>query len=154
MLLKMSPKFEPHFSPNQDENNAMIARELPWFLRWLLDSEPDSQIKGSARFGFEPYHHNSLVQASLDQNPSFRFIETLDVFRREYKRHHDDKVMFEGTVTELVREINKIDGLKDVNKEHVNVIGRWLHQLHAHVDWLHKPRTLDGRTMWKIDLPV
>jgi len=154
MLLKMSHKFEPHFSPNQDENNAMIARELPWFLRWLLDSEPDPQIKESARFGFEPYHHNSLVQASLDQNPSFRFIETLDVFRKEYKRHHDDKVMFEGTVTELVREINKIDGLKDVNKEHVNVIGRWLHQLHAHVDWLHKPRTLDGRTMWKIDLPV
>ena len=153
MLLKMSPTFAPVFSPDQDANNNMIARELPWFLRWLLQNGPDKAIKPSPRFGFEPYHHPTLVQASLDQNPSFRFIETLDVFRAEYKRHHNDKTQFEGTVTELLREINKVEGLKEINREHAGVVGRWLHQLHAHVDWIHAPRTKDGRTLWKIILP-
>jgi hypothetical protein len=153
MLLKMSPKFEPLFSSNQDENNAMITRELPYFLRWLIQNPAHPCIKKSPRFGFEPYHHPSLVQASLDQNPSFRFIETLDVFRAEYKRHHADKTTFEGTVTELLREINKVDGLKEINREHAGVVGRWLHQLHAHVDWMHAPRTKDGRTLWKVILP-
>ena len=151
MLLRCS-NWRPEFSVMREQNNSMVTRELPFFLRWLTQWTMPADIKSSARFGFEPFHHPELVAASRDQSPSYRFREALELWRVEYKKANPSQTYWEGKVTDLAQSIGMIDGLHEVRGWKSQHIARWLHQIQNHTPFIHEPRTLRGYTIWKIDL--
>lgn len=71
----------PSFLERQ-ENEDRIARELPFFLRWLLEWKTPDYVKAErARFGLKSYHHPSLMKASKASSSETRLAEMLHEWR-------------------------------------------------------------------------
>ena len=54
------------FLPTEDENRAVLAEELPYFARWLIEWVPPefTNEEGEHRFGVKAYHHPELLKKS------------------------------------------------------------------------------------------
>src|SRR5438132_4097980 len=49
---------------------AVIAQELPFFLRWLLVWTPKKPLKTNERFGIDSWHHPDLLCKSFEDSPA------------------------------------------------------------------------------------
>jgi hypothetical protein len=87
-----------------------IIRELPYFLRWLIDtwSEPD-WIKRDSRFGIEPYHYGELKEQADAVSASANFEEAVEEYLGEYFRLNASAEEWRGNATKL-GEAMKADG--------------------------------------------
>lgn len=89
---------------SQDEMENLLARELPYFLCWLLDWTPPAHCYEGAdvRFGLAPYAEPSLLQSANLSSGKSVFVEILTRWLTEYfteQAPHADR--WEGTATEL-----------------------------------------------------
>lgn len=91
--------------PNRHELAKIIARELPFFLRWLLDWTPPDYIERHTRFGYAAYHEKLLLDQALQGSKSTPFKELLiEALRMEFEA--DPKLTeWSGTLTQVIRLI-------------------------------------------------
>jgi hypothetical protein len=68
---------------------ATIARELPFFLRWLVDWTIPAHLTGDARFTIKSYHHPSMLEMSKTSGRESTFREVLDMVFAEYFKGSD-----------------------------------------------------------------
>jgi hypothetical protein len=87
---------------SQPEMEAVLLRELPHFLRWLLDWTPPSHCYEGAdvRFGLAPYHEESLLRAANLSSGKSVFVEILSRWLKDYFKENSLD-LWEGTATEL-----------------------------------------------------
>lgn len=88
----------------QHRMEEMLARELPWFARWLLDWQPPAHCFEGAevRFGLAPYAEPSIVRAANLSSGKTVFIEILTRWLKDYFTEAKPNALFwEGTATEL-----------------------------------------------------
>jgi hypothetical protein len=91
----------------QDKMEAMLARELPLFARYLLDYQiPVECQSADPRFGVRNYLEPSLVNTANQSSISGTFAEILEEFTRAHfteREPHADK--WEGTALQLHKSI-------------------------------------------------
>lgn len=86
--------------------DEILAKELPYYARWLLDWKiPSHLISKDRRFGVVPYHHPDLVRAAVHQGPSHALAEFLSSTMDMYRAAHPEKQFWVGTATELYKDM-------------------------------------------------
>jgi hypothetical protein len=140
------------------EMEEVILRELPYFLRWLLDEfQPDPALvdRESPRYGLKVYHHPGLVQTARESSGHFRMAQILDIFRAQWVREGREGRYLEGTSTEILMELLKPDSdtaplMRGMTP---NYFGRLLSSLakqEAGVPWLVRA-SRNNQAIWRID---
>lgn len=101
-----------NFRPDFRNVEEVIERELPFFLRWLLDwSPPADVIKGDERFRILPYQHPDLVAAARTASADYQLAEMLRI--AIHKSIINDKKEIERWMTASeIRECLDIEGLR------------------------------------------
>ncbi|NOS67029.1 MAG: hypothetical protein HOO67_01535 [Candidatus Peribacteraceae bacterium] len=108
MLFLAAPKRADGFVFEEEkETRALLARELPFFARFLLDYVPEPQCVGEeVRFGVREYHEPSLLMEANLSSTSATFGEILDESLREYFCVRDEEADFwSGTALQLHKMI-------------------------------------------------
>lgn len=92
--------------PHRDSLDAVLAKELPYFARFLLDWEyPERITSGSGRFGVDSYHHPDMVDVSQQQGLTGHVLEVLVKFLEQYHEQNKDKPFYRGTNDELYNDL-------------------------------------------------
>jgi hypothetical protein len=93
---------------------AIIARELPFFLRWLIDWEVPARIVGENRFGIKAFIHEGVRAAAICSGDTGDILEIVESWIWRSGSHLRDTygVRWHGTATEWITEISKDDGLR------------------------------------------
>ena len=97
-----------HFPP-QAELEALVARQLPYYLRWLLDYKiPDHCRTTDQRFGgIRSYIEPSLRRTAEQSSLTSAFWEIIELWKPLY-REETHKEMWEGTSLELHRALSSV----------------------------------------------
>lgn len=112
ILLFRGGEWLPEFL-EREANEARINKELPHFLRWLLDWRTPDYVKATrARYGINSYHHPSLMQASKAGSSLTRLAEMLAEWR---KNRPGEPRWF--TATGLRKELSDDAGIRDGLRE-------------------------------------
>lgn len=61
---------------------AIIARELPFFLRWLVDWEMPVHIAGENRFGIKAFIHEDIRAAAIHSGDAGDVLEMIESWIR------------------------------------------------------------------------
>lgn len=101
------------FSDTFQERVAMVRRELPHFLRWLLDWEAPKEIRDpGTRYGVKPYHHEILTLRAHLSSPVGGFNDLIEDWRQSYFANRAPEAEYwEGTATHLLRAVTLEDPL-------------------------------------------
>lgn len=135
--------------PGEMEQRKLVAAELPYFCRWLLDwTVPDHLVSEDPRFGVNPYHHIDLHQASVQQGHSHTVFELLMDFIESEKEQHPEKDAWEGRCTSLYREM-AILGESMMKRVTVHQLGTSLGMLVSRGLPI-TTRVAKGNTLWRI----
>jgi len=109
-ILKFSDA--PREFPSAAELDEIIKRELPYFLRWLLDWTPPAEVMGDHRYGVKSFIHEGLREQSLY---SGELGDILDVVRTWIKccnpreRHGNT---WRGTASDFKAELSNEDSIR------------------------------------------
>jgi hypothetical protein len=157
MLFKLSSSFTPKFYNTNSQNEEMVLKELPHFLRWVLDYQVDSRVIDPLykRFEIKSFHHHELVeQANLESREYVlsEYIEQwLVVARKAYKKGE----IVELTATALLSAIKEANNGQDIGSIKAENLGKQLHKLLEQnmVSELLSKKMRDGRTVYAF-MPV
>jgi uncharacterized protein DUF5906 len=73
-------------------SDAVAIKELPSFLKWLLEwVPPASVVADNPRFGVKHYHHPNLLAAAVDAGSGARLREMVEIFYEESTEVADAK---------------------------------------------------------------
>ena len=107
----------------------IIAGELPYLGRWLIDWEMPEALVGPVRYGVKPYIEESLLAEARQSSDTAQFEELLGAFLKQLP---DGTAEWAGTATDLMAQLASVDGfgplLRDVTPSR---IGRLLAKLEA-----------------------
>jgi hypothetical protein len=151
MMFKIRKGFSPKFHRTTTENESMILKELPFFLRWVLDwgaSHIPEEImnKAKPRYGVKPYHHPELVEESHVETMEYGLKEVLESWCVEKSKDKNAQGVY--TASELLQELRS-SALGDTIRNMTPVmVGRNLKKLHGVYPKLHKIRVLKGITRY------
>jgi hypothetical protein len=124
ILLKAAAKAQRDFPPNVAD---IIAGELPYFARWLLDFEIPCECLGNARFGVRSYIDADLEETARQSSVTNSFAEILDLWRDNYFRQRNDPGQWRGTATQLLSEMQMDETIEKLLRDvSPRVVGRRL----------------------------
>ena len=123
IIMLMCGKWAPKQKP-LDEVEEIYLAELPFFLRWLVNSyEPPEGIIGSARFGIIPYQHPLLLDECLSESSHMQLAEMLPIAIAE-NLVNDTKDTERWMTATQIRQMLDTDGLRSqLNKYGGNRLG-------------------------------
>jgi hypothetical protein len=94
------------FPDTYQERVALLRRELPSFLRWLIDWTPPVEVMDpGTRYGVKPYHHVEIVRRAQLSSPVSGFNDILEDWKATYFEREKDTEFWEGTAIQLQRAI-------------------------------------------------
>lgn len=89
--------------PNRYELVQIIDRELPFFLRWLVNWNPLEQVLRDVRYGFRSYHEESLLDKAHQSGKAAPFKELLVEVLQQYFDSETNSTEWRGTLTQVMR---------------------------------------------------
>ena len=104
LALKVFPGFE---FPNGDgETDAKIAKELPYFAKYLMQIGYERE---DHRFGTKGWIHPDLEAATVQNSDSYGFREAVEIWRDLYKKSFTENIPqhWEGTAAQFWVEIEQ-----------------------------------------------
>ena len=152
MLFKLNLTYAPDFLPNA-QMETLLQRELPHFLRWLMDYDPNPEVLDPAnpRYGVKSYHHPDLMNAAREASPDHRLAEILDMWVKQMKLLGEEDV-WEGSSTELLARMSLSDELKVVLRDYTPIkLGNALGKIVDYYPTLQR-RSLNGKSIYRIQL--
>jgi hypothetical protein len=131
-----------------------IAKELPYFCKWLLGFEVPQRWTGKARYGIVSYHHSQLYRHSLQGSSSFTFYELLESFVRSWGRASPERTHWEGNATQLLLGMMADDGLRQLaSKYQANQVAIMVGKLKSLGYNICKTRDKGARS-WRIPVDI
>jgi hypothetical protein len=121
-LYKFSREWKATFLDDHSMEE-LIKKELPHFLAWLRDWQVPEDLVNTAepRYGLYSYHHPAIVEEARQQNQDHRLTEMLDIWIRIVKDEKMSSItdgVWEGTCTELLFELNRIEEARGIVREY------------------------------------
>jgi len=90
--------------PNRHVLAGLIEKELPYFLRWLLEYDPTERgVAEDVRYGYAAYHEPSLLDQAQQGSKAAPFKELLYEALTEYFVDNPKTAQWRGSLTQLVR---------------------------------------------------
>ena len=112
IALRVGAKTKAKFGTNA-ETEETIARELPHFLRWLLDWVPPSHVVDSSRFGVATYVDPFIEAAAYDNSSRSAIAEMVEFFAKKV-RELMHETHWRGTLTEFQVALHECNGGRSV----------------------------------------
>jgi hypothetical protein len=126
----------------------IIAGELPYFGRWLIDWVMPEHVVGTTRYGVKSYIEESLQAEARQSSDTAQFEELLGAFLKQLP---DGTMEWVGTATDLMTQLAGVEGfmplLRDIT---TNRIGRLLAKLEGS-GYLQFERNRMAR-VWRVDI--
>lgn len=92
--------------PDRNENEARIAKELPYFAKFLLTQyTPPPQIVVGGRMGIKSFHDERILRLSQQQIHAYNLTELLTQWCRMPSDHWDENTVWIGSPTALLQVI-------------------------------------------------
>lgn len=99
------------------ENREMVAAELPYLLRWLLDVyQPPASVQMPGRFGVVSYHDPFLTRINRQEQQSYNLLELLAAWMGP-KNWNEGNEEWAGTPTDLLQVMSGNDTLEQLLKD-------------------------------------
>lgn len=120
MFLAQLPK---EVFPPQEELQAILSRELPWFCRYLLDYVIPPQCVGTtqeeARFGgIKAYHNPEMVVSAQQSSKTSGLAQVINVWMREYfTKIEPDANVWVGCALDLYQQFQQVPGITDILRQ-------------------------------------
>lgn len=131
-----------------------VAKELPYFLHWLLEWTPPPDVLGNSRYGVKSFHDAGILAEATNSSPAAGFLEWLVLFLEEYFRDKKDSHEWVGTSAQLVAEMGLSELMKNALKDlSSNQIGKRLGQLMLQGFPVQYRRTRQGN-VWAVDRSI
>lgn len=89
--------------PNRHVLATILEKELPYFLRWLLEWDPPPEVLRDVRYGYVAYHEPSLLDQAHQSNKVAPFKELLFETLQDYFTQNPEAREWRGTLTQLTR---------------------------------------------------
>lgn len=124
--------FHPIFLETNSANEARAIRELPYFLRWLLDWQVPDHIlnRSKPRYGVKPFHHSELVAEAHAESLEYGVQELMEPWIIAKSKDKDAKDTY--TATELLQELkNELPSVtyqlnaRNLGKSLAKLVGAW-----------------------------
>lgn len=127
MLFRINPDFHPTFLGKNSENESRVLRELPFFLRWILDYPVDERVidNRNTRFGIKSFHHLDLIEEANSEQPESRLAEMIETIMDVQKGAYKKGELCRMNVTQLMsaavdarvdRHIQSLGGIRNIGK--------------------------------------
>jgi hypothetical protein len=98
---------EAPVSMDETERYAILDRELPYFMRWLLDMPLPDWLKADPRFGFKAWQDPELLEEAKAAATSSYISEVIAAWRKDYTAEDGKKVgEFIGTSAEILAALH------------------------------------------------
>lgn len=91
--------------PGRTELKAILEKELPYFLRWLIDWKVPDMVERDPRYGFVAYQEPTLLDQTHQSSYVAPFKEVLVDFLTKYFTQNPTAEFYEGTVVKLLQAI-------------------------------------------------
>lgn len=147
------------FSRDREENNRRAAAELPAFVQWILDYQiPEKWLTGkSVRMGIIAYHDPEMKRAAEENGEASYLTELIVRWRGQYFSNNPDAPQWEGTTTDLMRELQAYESLGSnlVHRLTPRKVGCHLrHVSSTQPDIMHRGREdANGFRLWRTERP-
>lgn len=156
IALRVDAGFKMRFGTNE-QNEARVRNELPFFLKWLSDWQAPPHVADSSRFGVATYIDSFVEAAAYDNSSRSAIAEMIEFFSKRV-REHTSKETWRGTLTEFQAVLHDSNGGRSVgNSTNLEFIRRGMTvieevcQHNKHI----RPVRSSGRgggKIWEIDL--
>lgn len=95
--------------PGYDEQEAIVSRELPFLLRWLIDWKLPEHLRNdkNPRYGVMHYHDDDMKSVSARGTASNALAEVLQGYLSVYAEGNNTKTHWEGTMSQLHQEVSQ-----------------------------------------------
>lgn len=116
--------------PGRYEIRDILSRELPNFLRWLVDWETPADCLGDERYGIRSHHESSLLDRAHQASHSAPFKELWMDYLKTWFPGNPDAAEWRGSVTQVMRALSS-DPTNDLilRSLRVNQVNRYLESL-------------------------
>jgi hypothetical protein len=94
--------------PPQDELEALLAKEIPYFAHWLLEYKPPQEVLSDNRMGVVSYFDPRILEVGHQQTFSSNLGELIGLWVR-VDAYWGDKSDWEGSPTELLSALQTND---------------------------------------------
>ena len=98
------------FPPN-DELEAIILEELPFYAKYLLDWNPPKEIIGKSRYGVKSFIDKEIASAAYDNSSRSSVVEVVEFLARgarEYVKPEDG--IWTGLLGDLIAAVESFNG--------------------------------------------
>lgn len=95
--------------PDRDIIEATIARELPFFARWLLNWTPPAEVVEAGRMGVKSFYDPKLRQKSVQNGAPYMLYELLGEWIKNSPHWSDGVTEWIGTASKLVLEFSIVE---------------------------------------------
>lgn len=136
--------------PVKEKTEKLIADQLPFFARFLLDWNMPEELKPTERrFGVRHYHHPDLVNEAQHQGTTGVVEDVLCSFLAEYQTMHPKLPYWSGSAAELYKDLSVAHEsiMKDV-KYHALCIA--LGNMQKNGRDVYRERSRTGLYSWRI----
>jgi hypothetical protein len=104
--------------PDNHIVEATVARELPYFARFLADWRIPPAIQGDSRFGVASYIDPLIVSAAFDNGPRASIAEMVDWFVKHVRNDLPNTAFWQGTLTEYQTTIMRYNDGRHLGHSH------------------------------------
>lgn len=115
--------------PDRTEIAKLLAVELPWFARWLLDWEPPAEVIRDSRYGYKSYQEPSLLDQTYQSSPAASFKEIVVEFLAKYFASDPKAPYWEGTLSTLINAMSATGSEAMLRSFRVDQTSRFLEQI-------------------------
>jgi hypothetical protein len=118
LALRLNSKHKVTFRSNED-TEATIVEELPFFLKWLVDYTPPEHVVATNRFGVKTYIDPFIEAAAYDNSSRSEIAELVEFFARKYREGAEAcggpvPKFWRGTLTEFQVVMHELNGGRSV----------------------------------------
>jgi len=137
--------------PDPADIRRILGDELPYLASWLLGTEMEPEVKGTARFGVRSFHDPLLYSSALQSGPSYSFLELLRPFLEAYRGTGDGvREYWEGNPTDLLRDMAALELIRPLVLQYKPLqAATYLGQLKSRGYDFERSRTADRR-WWRL----
>jgi hypothetical protein len=156
IALRVCGKHKPNFGANHYVE-ATINRELPHFLRWLLDWTPPAWVRDSSRFGVKTYVDSFIEAAAYDNSSRSAIAEMVEFFAKRVRDTVKDAA-WRGTLTEFQVVLHECNNGRSVgNSNNLEFVRRGmtvLEEVCLHNKHVRPVRSMGqgGGKLWEINI--
>lgn len=118
--------------PKRYDLEKIISRELPYFLRWLLDWTVPDFILPDPRYGYKAFHHSGLMDRTHQGSTVAPFKELLLEALAMFFMTEKNALEYSGTATQIHRLITMDPRNENIMRSYKpEQINRYLEQLQS-----------------------